>query len=104
MKNEFFQQDDITIRFWFSPSSDANWCLTDSQHLKCFFAHEKLEKPSWKVAKKYRPKKGNSGISQNVAYRPTVNQIGVGVMVCKSWQSARIECKTNIDSMHFPTC
>ena len=23
----FFQKDDITIRFWFSPSSDVNWCL-----------------------------------------------------------------------------
>ena len=28
----FFQKDDITIRFRFSPSSDADWCLTDSQH------------------------------------------------------------------------
>ena len=28
----FFHKHDITIRFRFSPSSDANWCLTDSQH------------------------------------------------------------------------
>ena len=27
-------KDNITIRFRFSPSSDANWCLTDSPALR----------------------------------------------------------------------
>ena len=47
----FLQKDDITIRFLFSPSSDANWCLTDSQHWEIQKFKSRLGCLLWKGGK-----------------------------------------------------